>query len=120
MPGAKAGGLRREEFVIYDPDFAIPEYLIEFTTDAGFCIPKFPFNKSFPTQVLRRRPWKCRRALWGRRARDERHRGRTVCCARAVRKVGYFGPVFPDGQGDRGNYCVPMRRTAQILTQSNT
>ena len=30
--------------------------------------------------------------------------GRTVRCARAVRKVGYFGPVFPNGQGDRGNY----------------
>ena len=39
-------------------------------------------------------------------------------CARAVRKVGYFGPVFPDGQGDCGNHCVPMHRTAQILTQS--
>ena len=41
--------------------------------------------------------------------------------ARAVpalmQKVGYFGPVSPDGQGDHSNYCVPMRRTAQILTQ---
>ena len=27
-----------------------------------------------------------------------------------VRKVGYFGPVSPDGQGDRQNYCVPMLR----------
>ena len=44
--------------------------------------------------------------------------GRTVRCARAVRKVGYFGPVSPDGRGDRSNCCVPMRRTAQILTQS--
>ena len=35
-----------------------------------------------------------------------------------VRKVGYFGPVFPDGQGDRSNDCVPMHGTAQILTQS--
>ena len=35
-----------------------------------------------------------------------------------VRKVGCFGPVFPDGQGDRGNYCVPIHRTAQILAQS--
>ena len=39
-------------------------------------------------------------------------------CARAVRQVGYFAPVFPDGQGDRGNYCVPVHRTTQILTQS--
>ena len=44
--------------------------------------------------------------------------GRTVRCACAVRKVGYFGPVFPDGQGDRSNDCVPMHGTAQILTQS--
>ena len=34
-----------------------------------------------------------------------------------MRKVGYFGPIFPDGQGDRKNYCVPMHRTAQILTE---
>ena len=27
-------------------------------------------------------------------------RGCTVRCARAVRKVGYFGPIFPDGRGD--------------------
>ena len=39
-------------------------------------------------------------------------------CARAVRKVGCFRPVFPDGQGDRGHYRVPIHRTAQILTQS--
>ena len=67
-------------------------------------------------------------------------RGRTVHCARAVKKVGFLcpdkwpkcrprgqictkstnhsRPIFPDGQGDRGNYCVPMRRTAPILTQS--
>ena len=44
--------------------------------------------------------------------------GRTVRCARAVRKVGYFGPVSPDGQGDCGNYCLPRHRTTQILTQS--
>ena len=44
--------------------------------------------------------------------------GCTVRCARAVRKVGYFGPVSPDGEGDCGHYCVPMHRTAQILTQS--
>jgi len=30
-------------------------------------------------------------------------RGRTVRCACTVRKVGHFGPVSPDGQGDR---CV--------------
>ena len=30
-------------------------------------------------------------------------------CACAVRKVGYLGPAFNDGQGDRGNYCVPGR-----------
>ena len=35
----------------------------------------------------------------------------------AVRKVGYFGPIFPDGQGDHSNYCVPIHRTVQILTQ---
>ena len=45
--------------------------------------------------------------------------GLTVRCARAVRNVGYFGPVFPDGPGVFGNYCVPKRRTAQIPTQSN-
>ena len=44
--------------------------------------------------------------------------GRTVRCARAVRKGGHFGPVSPDGQADRGNHCVPRRRTTQILTQS--
>ena len=38
----------------------------------------------------------------------------------ALRKVGYFRPVFPDIQGDYGNYCVPRHRTAQILTQSQT
>ena len=42
------------------------------------------------------------------------HWGAAPC---AVRKVGWFGPVFPDGQGGRGNYCVPIHRTAQILTQ---
>ena len=37
---------------------------------------------------------------------------------RAVRKkVRYFGPVFSKDQGDRGDYCVPIRRTAQIFTQ---
>ena len=47
------------------------------------------------------------------------HQGEcTVRCARAVRKVGSFGPVSPDGQGDRNNYCVLAHRTAQILTQS--
>ena len=40
-------------------------------------------------------------------------------CARAVQKVGYFGPIFPDGQGDHSNYCVAIHRTTQILTQSN-
>ena len=44
--------------------------------------------------------------------------GRTVHCARAVRKVDYFGPIFPDGQGHRSNYCVPIDRNAQIGTQS--
>ena len=53
--------------------------------------------------------------------------GRTVRCARAmpalcaryacaVRKVGYFGPISPDNQGDRNNYCVPIHMTPQILT----
>ena len=41
-------------------------------------------------------------------------RGRTVRCARAVRKVGYFGPVSPNGQGDRGNCCVRRHMTTQI------
>ena len=36
----------------------------------------------------------------------------------AVRKVGYFGPVFPDSQGDRCKHCVPTHKTAQILTWS--
>ena len=39
-------------------------------------------------------------------------------CACAVRNVGYFGPVFPDGQVDCGDYCVPTHRTAQVLTPS--
>ena len=30
--------------------------------------------------------------------------GRAVHIARAVRKVGHFGAVSPDGQGDRNNY----------------
>ena len=37
---------------------------------------------------------------------------------RTVQKVGYFGPLSPDGQGDCGNHCVPIHRTARILTQS--
>ena len=41
-----------------------------------------------------------------------------VLGAHAVRNVGYFGPVSPDGQGDRNNRCVPVHRTAQILTRS--
>ena len=44
-------------------------------------------------------------------------RGRTMRCARAVRKLGSFRPVFPGGQGEGGNYCVPIHRTAQIFTQ---
>ena len=35
-----------------------------------------------------------------------------------MRKVGHFGPVSPNGQGDRSNYLFPTHRTAQILTQS--
>ena len=35
---------------------------------------------------------------------EKRPQGGTLC---AVRKPSYFGPVFTDGQGDRGNYCVP-------------
>ena len=45
-------------------------------------------------------------------------RGRTVRCACAVRKVGYFRPVSSDGQGDRNHHSVPIHRTARILTQS--
>ena len=33
-------------------------------------------------------------------------------------RVGYFGPVSPDGQGDGNNDCVPIHRTAQILNHS--
>ena len=36
----------------------------------------------------------------------------------AVQEVGYSGPIFPDGRGDRSTYCVPMHRTTHILTQS--
>ena len=36
----------------------------------------------------------------------------------AVRKVGYLGPVSPDGQGDRNHYFSPAHRTAPTLTQS--
>ena len=54
-----------------------------------------------------------------RSASDSTVRGRTMHCARAVRKVGYFRPVVPNGQGDCINYCVPMHKTAQILTQSH-
>ena len=35
-----------------------------------------------------------------------------------MRKVGDVRPGSPDGQGDRGHYCVPVRGTAQVLTQS--
>ena len=38
---------------------------------------------------------------------------------RALRdQYAVFDLAFPNGQGDCGNYCVPMHRTAQILTQS--
>ena len=30
----------------------------------------------------------------------------------AVRKVRNFGPIFPDGQRDRGHHCGPIHRTA--------
>ena len=36
----------------------------------------------------------------------------------AVRKGGYFGPVSPNSPGDRNTLCVPMHRTAQILSKS--
>ena len=41
--------------------------------------------------------------------------GRIVRCAPAVRKVGYFGPVFPGGQGGTVTIVFP---TTQILTHS--
>ena len=41
--------------------------------------------------------------------------GRTVLCARAVRTVGYFRPVFPDGPGDCGNYFVQIQRLLRFL-----
>ena len=42
---------------------------------------------------------------------------RTLCprCARASPPLF---PIIPDGQGDRSNHRVPIRRTAQILTRS--
>ena len=43
-----------------------------------------------------------------------------MCCAHAVRNVGYILPVPPDGPGDRGNYCFSIHRTAQIVTQSQS
>lgn len=39
-------GVRREEFVIYDPDFAAPEYLIEFSTDAQDWVPIYACKTS--------------------------------------------------------------------------
>eukprot|EP00670_Eutreptiella_braarudii_P017809 CAMPEP_0174369796 /NCGR_PEP_ID=MMETSP0811_2-20130205/93792_1 /TAXON_ID=73025 ORGANISM="Eutreptiella gymnastica-like, Strain CCMP1594" /NCGR_SAMPLE_ID=MMETSP0811_2 /ASSEMBLY_ACC=CAM_ASM_000667 /LENGTH=77 /DNA_ID=CAMNT_0015514613 /DNA_START=35 /DNA_END=266 /DNA_ORIENTATION=- len=45
-------------------------------------------------------------------------RGRAVCCPRAVRPEGYFGPVAPNGQGDRSTYRVPNAGTAQVPPQS--
>ena len=41
--------------------------------------------------------------------------GCTVRCA----KSRLFWTIFPNGQGERSNYCVPIHRTTQILTQSN-
>ena len=41
-----------------------------------------------------------------------------MLCACAVRKVCYFGPIFPDGQCYRSNYGVPTHRITQIPTQS--
>ena len=50
---------------------------------------------------------------WGFRIRGTRvPHALCACCA----KVGYFGPVSSDGKGDHNNYCVPIHRTAQILT----
>ena len=43
--------------------------------------------------------------------------GCAVRCARAVRNT-HLGPISPDGRGDHSTFCVPMCRTAQILTQS--
>ena len=34
-----------------------------------------------------------------------------VHCA-LCEKLGYFGPVFPSGQGDHGNHCVSRHKTA--------
>ena len=46
-------------------------------------------------------------------------RRRTVRCVRALQKVGYFGPIFPNGHGDTVTIVFPYtHRTAQILTQS--
>ena len=38
-------------------------------------------------------------------------------CARAVRKVGYFGPIFPRWPRGHSDYCFPRRRTTQIPSQ---
>ena len=61
-----------------------------------------------------------RRERGGGREREEPYRvlrERTVCCACTLRKVGYCRPIFPDGPGDRSNYCVPIHGSSQILTQ---
>ena len=39
-------------------------------------------------------------------------------CVHATQKVGFFGPLPPAGQDNRNGYCVPIHRTAQILTPS--
>ena len=44
-------------------------------------------------------------------------RGRTVRCARAVPKVGCFGPVFSQGQGDRAVTAV-FRDTGRVRLYS--
>ena len=61
------------------------------------------------------------RMLWcadptGRYCTKGAHRALCLRCAKS--RLFFFGPVFPDGQGDRGHYCVPRHRTTRILTQS--
>ena len=48
---------------------------------------------------------------------EERERHRAISglhCIIGIHSVRLGGP---DGQGDRSNYCVPIRSTTQILTQ---
>ena len=47
-------------------------------------------------------------------------RGRTVCCTRAVQKVRYFVPIFPDGQGDTVPIVFPYKGLLRFLLSPKT